>query len=575
MKKHLLFLFIFISRVLLAQNPVVDSLALLLKNAKHDTVKLRLLVELSEQCNEADILSYAKPAVQLVDDLIAKTTDNKYKDALLLKKSLALNDIGFMYSKQGLVKEALNFYTQGLKIEEKLNDKDGIATSLNNIGFIYNSQGQLLQALNYYSRGLKIQQQINDKQGIAYSLNNMGSAYNLLGQTQQALDNYYQSLKINTEIDDKRGIANALNNIGSIYRKTGQLAEALNYYTQGLKIEQQINNKPGMASALYGVGTIYLKQKNNAQALAHANQSLTLAKEIGYVERIRNAEHLLAQIDSATGNSAGAYLHYKQYIIYRDSITNTETRKASIQKQMQYEFEKKELATQAAQEKLDAIHAQAKQKQRVIMYAVVGLLLSVVIFAVFMYNRFRVTHRQKQIIEKQKVLVDEAYHELHEKNKEVMDSIRYAKRIQTALITSEKYIATSLNRLMKNNLSLLFFFIGTCMLAQNTNIDSVSALLKIDKEDTVKVIHLNQLCWEYDLISQYDKSLTYGKQGLALAQSLSFKKGMAASYNNIGNVYEKQGNYAEALKNYFASLKLREAINDKKGISVSYNNIGN
>jgi hypothetical protein len=46
-------------------------------------------------------------------------------------------------------------------------------------------------------------------------------------------------------------------------------------------------------------------------------------------------------------------------------------------------------------------------------------------------------------------MVDHAYEELHEKNKEVMDSIRYAKRIQTALITSEKYIANSLKRLMK------------------------------------------------------------------------------------------------------------------------------
>ena len=57
--------------------------------------------------------------------------------------------------------------------------------------------------------------------------------------------------------------------------------------------------------------------------------------------------------------------------------------------------------------------------------------------------------RQKTEIEEQKHLVDEAYEELHEKNKEVMDSIRYAKRIQTALITNEKYISNALNKLMK------------------------------------------------------------------------------------------------------------------------------
>ena len=40
---------------------------------------------------------------------------------------------------------------------------------------------------------------------------------------------------------------------------------------------------------------------------------------------------------------------------------------------------------------------------------------------------------------------------IEEKHKEVMDSIHYAKRIQSALITSEKSIELSLNRLMKQN----------------------------------------------------------------------------------------------------------------------------
>src|SRR6185437_6185447 len=151
-----------------------------------------------------------------------------------------------------------------------------------------------------------------------------------------------------------------------------------------------------------------------------------------------------------TANYKAAYQHYKLYIAYRDSLNNEETKKKTLQTSMQYEFDKKEIATKAQQEKLDAINAEEKQKQRVIIYAVAGLLLLVGVFAVFIYNRFRITHKQKQIIEEQKVLVDEAYEQLHEKNKEVMDSIHYAKRIQTASITSEKYIASSLNKLMKS-----------------------------------------------------------------------------------------------------------------------------
>ena len=48
------------------------------------------------------------------------------------------------------------------------------------------------------------------------------------------------------------------------------------------------------------------------------------------------------------------------------------------------------------------------------------------------------------MIEKQKHLVDE-------KQKEIIDSIRYAKRIQQSLIASEKYIQKSVERLQKKN----------------------------------------------------------------------------------------------------------------------------
>ncbi|MBK6983623.1 MAG: hypothetical protein IPH32_02135 [Bacteroidetes bacterium] len=47
-------------------------------------------------------------------------------------------------------------------------------------------------------------------------------------------------------------------------------------------------------------------------------------------------------------------------------------------------------------------------------------------FSGFVFNRFKVTQKQKAVIEQQKVLVDEAFAQLEEKNKEVLDSIHYA-----------------------------------------------------------------------------------------------------------------------------------------------------
>jgi len=74
------------------------------------------------------------------------------------------------------------------------------------------------------------------------------------------------------------------------------------------------------------------------------------------------------------------------------------------------------------------------------------VLLLVGVFAFFIFQRLRITKKQKLVIEEQKAVVEEqkaeveeAHVELEEKNREVMDSINYAKRIQDALLATEEH----------------------------------------------------------------------------------------------------------------------------------------
>ena len=71
------------------------------------------------------------------------------------------------------------------------------------------------------------------------------------------------------------------------------------------------------------------------------------------------------------------------------------------------------------------------------------------LFALFMVNRFRVTNKQKKVIEAQKQIVEEQKHLVDEKQKEILDSIHYAKRIQTVLMPTEKYIERNMHKLRR------------------------------------------------------------------------------------------------------------------------------
>ena len=109
---------------------------------------------------------------------------------------------------------------------------------------------------------------------------------------------------------------------------------------------------------------------------------------------------------------------------------------------MNYEFDKKQAAYKLEQSKKDAIAISDRKKKQVIIWSISGVLILVIGFAVFVY---------RSSLQKQKDNLEITYqkHIIEEKQKEILDSIYYARRIQRALLTSEKYIERNLNKLIK------------------------------------------------------------------------------------------------------------------------------
>jgi tetratricopeptide (TPR) repeat protein len=439
----LIFFNVIISGLVEGQNRNIDSLLSLLKTDKADTNKVKHLYKVC-----GDYLNISKFDKGLIYG----------KQALLLAQTLGFkkgisasyNNIGLINKDQGNYPEALKNLFPSLKIREEIKDKKGIANCYNNIGEVYRLQSNYPEALKMYSSSLKIAEEINYQQGIATSFNNIGIVCDKQGNYSEGIKNFTASLKIYEEIKDEYGMAASYNNIAIMYDNQGNNLKAVEMYLASLKIRKEIGDKDGIAACFINLGDICAKLHKTKEAQDYLNKALQLSIEIGSKDDMEGSYAGLVVLDSTMGNYKAAFEHRKLFIIYRDSLNNEETKKKSLQASMQYEFDKKEIATKAEQDKLDAINAEEKKKQQMIIYAVAGLLVLVAVFAVFMFNRFRITNHQKVIIEKQKKMVDEAYEHLHEKNKEVMDSIHYAKRIQTALITSEKYVNNALNRLMKN-----------------------------------------------------------------------------------------------------------------------------
>lgn len=88
-------------------------------------------------------------------------------------------------------------------------------------------------------------------------------------------------------------------------------------------------------------------------------------------------------------------------------------------------------------------------------------------------------------------------------------------------------------------------------------------------------VFLNLKGISHDVRGNFDESLDYYNQGLAIWEEIKNKKGIANVLNNKGIVYRQKGEFDKAINVFKKSLKIREELKDKRWIGSSYNGIGN
>lgn len=423
----------------------------------------------------------------------------------------ATNVKGVVKYLQGNYEEAIAHYKECAALYESIDDKIGVAKSVGNIGQVYIRLLDLSSAIQYYSKSLKVFEELEDPEGVAVSLINMGNIYFELKEYDIALDKFLESAAIYTEIGDKIGVAHNYMNIGNVYQDQQKFDEALNYYQQSYEIQQEVGNEKGAYQILVNIATILKAQQKYELALAYfeeclayfetintgqelaatlnnisaikfekgqlneakktALRGLHIAEDVGSMPEIKYASKSLWQIYKALGNTAESLAMCELYYSIKDSIDREDNQNEVIKQQYKYTYDKQAAAdsVEAAQfakikeaelevEKANNKRAQleAKQQQQQKYYLFGGLALAL-FFGGFIFNRFRVTSRQKNIIanqkqevESQKLELEETHYQLAEHHKEISDSIIYAKRIQEAIMPSMK----SMNEALGNGFVL-------------------------------------------------------------------------------------------------------------------------
>ncbi len=431
-----------------AQQPKIDSLLTLLKSDKEDTNKVNHLNAI------AFVLYYTNPDSTIY--LANQALDLSIKLNFLKGQTNSYNNTGNGYFQKADYPKALEYHLLALKIDEKLGNAVGVATRLSNIGNIYLMQGDYDHALDYYLRALNIAEDLKDRYKTAALLINIGSVYSYKKNYPKALDYYFRGLKIAEEFNYKIWQANALRGIGLVYDYQKSYSKALEYYSNVLGIYEELHDDNDIAAILGGIGAIYIEQKKYKEAYSYLYRALHLSDSIGamiYVQENYNDLSRLYEMstlplpDSVGGRSLNveqmrlrALYYHKRYIAVRDTLFSEENKKQLVRKEMNFEFEKKEAASKAEHDKEMAVAEADKKRQTFVTWSVTGGLLLVIVFAGFIFRSLRITRKQNIVIEAQKREVEQQKKLVEEHQKEIIDSITYAKRLQEAILPPLEYV---------------------------------------------------------------------------------------------------------------------------------------
>jgi hypothetical protein len=214
----------------------------------------------------------------------------------------------------------------------------------------------------------------------------------------------------------------------------------MDYFQQGLDVAKEIKDQRGTINAYLAISEVSIEMNLSEKAISSADIALKTGQDVRQPEVIRSAANLLRKIHKKKGDFKKAYEMYELYIQMNDSLLSTENKRALVQKEFQYQYEKKSAADSIRNyevQKFEKVkHENEIGKQRAYTYGgLIGFVLMLLI-AILSFNAYKQKQRSNKMIE--------------EKQKEIIDSIMYARRIQKSLLPSEKYIENCLKRLKKN-----------------------------------------------------------------------------------------------------------------------------
>jgi len=282
---------------------------------------------------------------------------------------------------------ALLYHLKALNIREEINSIPDRSSSLLNIASVYASIKDYDNALNYYSQSELLAKGLNDKSIWARVLNGIGGIYMVRDDHEKAIECYIQSLSIKHEIGDIRSTASTLHNIGDCYIELGDFKNAKECLMQSMKIAVEYGDRKFEAAGLQNIGRLFLVRGMLPEAIDQVKRALFIYNDLKTKKEQSACYKLLADAYRLLGDYKAALDNISRHYELKEEVSNLES---------------------------------AKRVENMILL-----------------RQIESMKNESEIERLKNVELKTAYNQIEIKNRNILDSIEYAKYIQETLLSHE------------------------------------------------------------------------------------------------------------------------------------------
>ncbi len=350
--------------------------------------------------------------------------------------------VGVAYRIIGNYSKSTDYYYKGLELAKKykLQEQEGFAYI--NIANLLIYQEYYTNAIENLNNAFEIAKKINNKLMLSYVHLNRGRTNLLLKQYDSAFVDLNTALKIRQEINNKQGISVCYKYIGDLYKEREDYFLAIENYNKSQQLVNIETDKDLYANILARKAELFLKTGDTENAQKYAQSAYDIAKVIGAKLTIRDALKVITQVAKGHEHYRLATGNLESIIRYNDTLFNQQLSEKLFFLQYQYEKQKKESEIEIKELKLKRV--------RSISLALISIIIllvgSIVFVLISLKHRKKVNkqlvHQNAEINDQRKNIefknqnLEEAYGIIESYIGKITDNIRYAERIQEALLPS-------------------------------------------------------------------------------------------------------------------------------------------